>query len=52
MVEALLSMLNDAQLSYHQVLGVLYGADIATIRRAMRGLALLYHPDTGGGRSR
>ena len=48
MVEALLSMLNDAQLSYHQVLGVPYGADMAAICRAMRGLALLYHPDTGG----
>ena len=48
MVEALLSMLNDAQLSCHQVLGVPYGADMAAIRRAMRGLALLYHPDTRG----
>ncbi len=25
-----------------------YGADRAAIRRAMRGLALLYHPDEAG----
>ncbi len=46
--EALLLVLDDTQLSCHQVLGVPYGADMATIRRAMRGLALLYHPDKGG----
>jgi len=46
--EALLLMLDDTQLSCLQVLGVPYGADMATIRRAMRGLALLYHPDKGG----
>ena len=46
--EALLLMLGDTQLTCHQVLGVPYRADMATIRRAMRGLALLHHPDTGG----
>ena len=46
--EALLLMLGDTQLSSNQVLGVPYGADMATVRRAMRGLALLYHPDKGG----
>ena len=46
--EALLLMLENTQLECHQVLGVPYGADMAAIRRAMRGLALLYHPDTGG----
>jgi len=30
------------------VLGVPHGAGMATIRRAMQGLALLYHPDKGG----
>ena len=46
--EALLLLLDDTQLGCHQVLGVSYDADMATIRRAMRGLALLYHPDRGG----
>jgi len=41
-------MLDGTQLSCHQVLGVPYGVDRAAIRRAMRGLALLYHPDKGG----
>ena len=46
--EALLLMLEDTQLSCHQVLGVPYGADMAAVRRAMWGLALPYHPDKGG----
>ncbi len=41
-------MLDDTQLSCHQVLGVPYGVDRAAIRRAMRGLALLYHSDEAG----
>ena len=36
------------QLSRRRALGGPYGADLATIRQAMRGLALLYHPDKEG----
>ena len=46
--EALLLMLGGTQLNCHQVLGVPHCADMAAVRRAMRGLALLYHPDKGG----
>ena len=44
-VKALPLMLADAQLSYDQVLGLPHGADMATLPRALRRLALLYHPD-------
>ena len=46
-VKALLLRLADTQLGYDQVLGIPYGADMAILPRAMRGLALLYHPDRG-----
>ncbi len=42
--DALLLMLNDAPLSCHQVLGVACGADMATLRQAAHGLALLTTP--------
>ena len=41
-------MLDDTQRSCHEVLGVPGGAEMATIRRAMLGSALPYHPDKGG----
>jgi len=46
--EALLLMLDDTQRSCHEVLGVPGGAEMATIRWAMLGSALPYHPDKGG----
>ena len=46
--EALLLMLDDTQLSFNRVPGLPYSADMVAIRRAMQGLALLYHPDKGG----
>jgi hypothetical protein len=46
--EALEIRLEEAELAWHEVLGVDADADAATARRAMTRLALGYHPDTGG----
>ena len=41
-------MAEDADFSWHEVLGVTAEASAATIRQAWTRLALLYHPDKGG----
>jgi transcriptional regulator with XRE-family HTH domain len=46
--EALEIRLEEAELAWHEVLGVAADANSATARRAMTRLALAYHPDTGG----
>ena len=46
--EALEIQVEDAGFSWNEILGVPPGTDAGTIRRAMAGLARLYHPDIGG----
>jgi len=46
--ELLAIMLEEVNLSWHEVLGVPQDADAMAIRRAMSQLALRYHPDKGG----
>ena len=46
--EMLLITLEEAEFGWHEALGVAPDADAAATRRAMRQLALRYHPDKGG----
>jgi len=46
--DALDMMVDDAQFSWHETLGVPPNADPDAVRFAMRRLALRYHPDQGG----
>jgi DNA-binding transcriptional regulator YiaG len=46
--EAIQILLEEAQFSWHETLGVPPNADAGTVRRAMARLALAHHPDKGG----
>ena len=46
--ETLLITEEEADFSWHEVLGVAPTADLSAIRRAMTELAFHYHPDRGG----
>ncbi len=48
LAEELEIRLEETVFAWHEVLGVSADADAATTQRAMRRLALSYHPDTGG----
>jgi len=46
--EAMTISLDEAEFSWHEILGVSPTADTAAARLAMTRLALRYHPDKGG----
>jgi transcriptional regulator with XRE-family HTH domain len=46
--ESLTISLEEAEFSWHEILGVSPSPDTAAARRAMTRLALRYHPDKGG----
>ena len=46
--EAIQTLLEEVQFSWHETLGVPPKADAATVRSGMVRLALAYHPDKGG----
>jgi len=46
--DAIAMMVDEADFSWHETLGVPPAAAAAAVRRAMTRLALAYHPDKGG----
>jgi len=46
--EAIGILLEEVQFSWHEILGLSPSADAAAVQRAMRRLAISYHPDKGG----
>jgi transcriptional regulator with XRE-family HTH domain len=46
--QAIRILLEETRFRWHETLGLPPTADAAAVRRAMRRLALAYHPDKGG----